>query len=122
MDRVKVTFEVIKRGSVVVDVPHNASWNDIKEAAEKEWREYNVDGEDFNMLDYRETFYRKEINMKKVYIVDVKEVLERKVVVEASNNKEAQKQAIQMYKNSEVVLDDFDSQGVTFEVENCLFQ
>jgi len=60
--------------------------------------------------------------MKKVYIVDVKEVLERKVVVEASNNKEAQKQAIQMYKNSEVVLDDFDSQGVTFEVENCLFQ
>ncbi len=34
--------------------------------------------------------------MKKVYIVNVKEVLERKVVVEASNNKEAQKQAIQM--------------------------
>jgi len=57
MDRVKVTFEVIKRGSVIVDVPHNASWNDIKEAAEKEWREHNVDGEDFNMLDYRETFY-----------------------------------------------------------------
>ncbi len=54
MDRVEVTFEVVKRGSVVVEVPHNASWNDIRDAAEQAWGWYNVDSEEFNMLDYRE--------------------------------------------------------------------
>ena len=54
MDKVEVTFEVVKRGSVVVEVPHNASWNDIQEIAERNLCWASVEDEDFNMLDYRE--------------------------------------------------------------------
>ena len=45
------------------------------------------------------------------YSVEIKEVLRRKIIVEAKNESEAESKAYDLYENCEVVLDENDFYG-----------